>query len=372
MTVTCPRPYEVAVRYERYPVPCGKRSCEVCGALWLGDARQVVAAALRQRESAVCVVTVTAPGQDVLPFGPDGRTCREPELSRWNDSAPGRWSAWWRACSAEPRAWARRHGVSWGLLAKVWEAQKRGALHLHVVLPFGSPVEREATYRLLRNLDGSRWTFNFGYVDRGRMQAQENGQRVRAVQPVEPGRAAGYVAKYMTGEGKGEQGIGALARAETVRGPLLFTAQRLTRRSGVTMRSLRARRRVYPTLRNTGCTVGGWEAARVVDSVAQGRPPLDGASALLLALTAAAQRWGSVVDVETGEYFEPTPAPLPWDLRVENGPEEGPRSVGRIRLDYVWHDVFASHPLGPVRTHISIVDPRSGDDVRRSARERDG
>lgn len=355
MTVTCPTPHRVAVRYERYAVPCGRRACRVCGELWLGDARQVIAAALRERTEAVCVVAITAPGQDELPFGPDGCTCREPELSAWNDAAPARWSAWWRYCSAEPRAWARRHGVRWGLLAKVWEAQQRGAMHLHVVLPFGNAIEREATYRLLRNMDGSRWSAHFGYIDRGRMAADERGQRVRAVEAVEPGRAAGYVAKYMTGTGKGERGMGALARDEAVRGPLLFTSRRLTSASGITMRSLRARRRVYPTLANTGHTVTGWRAGCVVDAIGQGRPPLDEADALRLALTAAALRWGAVIDVATGELIDGTEAPMPFDLAARVAPDPGPPVVGRVRLDYVWHDVFASHPLGPVRTHISMV-----------------
>jgi hypothetical protein len=351
------------VRYERMRVPCGRRRCEVCGRVWLGDARQVIGGAMAEQGRAVAVLAITAPGADVLPWDDTGRRCREPELSAWNEQAPAAWSWWWRWCSAAPRAYAKRHGETWGLLAKVWEAQSRGALHLHVVLPYGTPVERAATDALVRNLDGSREAAGFGFIDRGALQREESGQRVRKLVPIAPERAAGYVAKYLTDDGKGSRGIGALARTTTVRGPLLFTARRLTEASGKTMRSLRQRRSVYSWFRTTGSGAGSWHAAALVHAVCRERPPLDLASTVRLVEAARAQRWGSVLDVSTGELITPTDCPPPWELRDHEAVTTRPARVGLVRLDYVWHGVWASTRSGPVRTHVTIVDLPRGDDV---------
>lgn len=351
----CPTPYRVSTEYRRAAVPCGKRRCPECGRVWLGDARQVICAAMGTLTTSVAVLTITAPGVDVLPWDETGRRCREPELTAWNDTAPGRWSAWWRWCSQGPRARARRNGATWGMLAKVWETQKRGALHLHVIVPYGTPAEREATDELVRNLDGSRQAFGFGYVDRGAMQRDETGQRVRKLVPVAAERAAGYVAKYLTETGKGAQGMGALAATTVVAGPLLYTAQRLTALSGKTMRSMRARRAIYATYRMIGSGIGAWQAATLVHAVEARRPPLTVAARLTLIRDALAGQWGSVVDVRTGELIVPTPAPVPWELRAEDVPQARWSARGATRLDCVWHPVFASTPWGPVRTVVGTV-----------------
>lgn len=364
MTLTCPTPFEVGIRYERMQVPCGRRRCDVCGRVWLGDARQVIGAAMAAHGGAVAVVAITAPGQDVLPFGPDGRTCAEPELSAWNDSAPSRWSWWWAWCSQRPRRIAKRAGEWWGLLAKVWEAQERGALHLHLVFPYGTPAEREATDDVIRALDGSRETAGFGFIDRGVLQRDENGQRVRKLVPIAPERAAGYVAKYLTDSGKGARGIAALAKTTTVRGPLMFAARRLTSQSGKTMRSLRARRAVYSWFRTTGRGVAGWHAARIIHALHHGRPPLDLASTVRVIEAAQRERWGAVVDVTTGELIAATDAPLPWSLSETGAGVPEPTRVGLVRLDHVWHGVFSSTRSGPVRTHVTVLRGRRGDNVR--------
>lgn len=360
----CPTPVAVGTEYRRFAVPCGRRRCPECGAVWLGDARQVVCGALGESPGAVAVIAVTAPGVDELPWDESGTRCREPELSAWNNSAPARWSAMWREASAAVRRYARAHGSDWGLMAKVWEAQQRGALHNHVVLPYGTALERFCTDWVVMNIDTWRERHGFGFVDRGVLQRAESGQRVRKLQPIGQERAAGYLAKYLTADGKGARGIAALARTTTVAGPLMFAARRLTQASGKTMRSLRARRSIYRLYRMIGEGIEAWRSAALVHAVLAGRPAPTIASTQALIEAVQRGRWREVFDVVTGKRITPTEAPVLWDLARESESAPPRREVGLVRLDCVWHGVSASTAWGPARTQIGIVRASSGSDVR--------
>lgn len=345
----------MAVRHERYEVPCGKRSCPACGVLWLGDSRIRALAAANVLGDDVTLVSITAPGADRLPWSDDGRTVDEEEARAWNEAAPGQWSRLWARASRAARRYAKRRGVAWCLLLKSWEYQKRGVLHLHLVLPYGCPVQREATRRCVAALDALRHEHEFGFVDRGQLAERGPLRRVRRLRAVAAGRAAAYVAGYMASTGAGKEGIAEVARKQGVPGAILYVSRTLTDESGVTMRTLRARRRIAGKHHWARVSAQAWEAGCLVDAVQQGRPPLTPAAEDLirhLSLTFGVKR---LIDAHTGEVLRPTAAPAPWAIRGEGEDSTRALGVAIIRLDSVWHGVSPEAVNGPVVTVAEVV-----------------
>jgi hypothetical protein len=50
------------------------------------------------------------------------------------------------------------------LLARVWELQRRGVLHVHPVLGYATPRQRAAAEHYRERLDTLRCRYDFGYV----------------------------------------------------------------------------------------------------------------------------------------------------------------------------------------------------------------
>jgi hypothetical protein len=202
---------------------------------------------IRAYDQPVSFVTVTAPGADVLPWAQGEaahRTVVPAYRYRWNRSAPDRWRRLHRLASQRVR---RRLG-QFRVLAREWEYQRRGVLHMHVVLPMATARDRHAAHLYVAALDELRHAHGFGYVDRGR---QTNGRRTLPVIP--PGAAAAYLAKYLAPTSRG----GKMALSETVRQPdvprlVVYVARELTGRTRVTMRSLRRRRLAWVIEQQTG------------------------------------------------------------------------------------------------------------------------
>jgi hypothetical protein len=144
------------------------------------------------------------------------------------------------------------------LVGKTWEFQKRGVLHLHLVVGMETPTERLAALTYLAALDELKELYCFGFVDRGPkappahgewvhlLKADRRGGRPRMPRVVERGRAANYLAKYVAGS----KSDGTLALTETVRhrdvpGHVVYVGRHLTARTHCTMRSLREHRHAY-------------------------------------------------------------------------------------------------------------------------------
>ena len=212
---------------------------------------------------AVCLLTLTPPGQDVLPWGNEERLVAgsvgegNAEFSRlveypyrevWNWSAQARASRLFEAAQRSADRFIRRQ---WGgelprQIGNVRSEQKRGVWHFHWLLPMGSEVER-AWSRCIRRFfekawrqEIERWSseerwqmlwaeycgervprgfYGFGFVDRrtGRHSASN-----RKASRYMARNAAGYMAHNVAGVGRH------------------YVSARLVRETGVTMRALRA------------------------------------------------------------------------------------------------------------------------------------
>ena len=189
--------------------------------------------------AAVVMGTVTGPGVDVLPWdeihcaqlgehdhsGLIGCRVRRDQAERWNRQATARW----RELHSHTTTRCRRDGHRPRMLARVWELQHRGILHVHPVLAFSTPTERAAARSYFGHLAELAGRYGFGHVD-------------RKLEPMRARSAAAYLSAYfVTGrEGK-------LTLQESVRFPYMPTSivhvsTTLTQASGCTMRALRWRR----------------------------------------------------------------------------------------------------------------------------------
>jgi hypothetical protein len=197
--------------------------------LWLGDIRRLLFANLLDYGGRVWMVTVTAPGAEVLRC--DGENVEASAAMEWNRTAAARWRELHRRAYQATR---REYGPDvLQTLARVWQLQRRGVLHIHLVLGFESPREVAAARFYVACLRERHREFGFGCID----ARDRNGRSGRAT-VMEPHRAAGYLSRYL---GESAQLVRALALACRPR-QMVWVALRLKRVSGVTMRRLRRAR----------------------------------------------------------------------------------------------------------------------------------
>lgn len=351
----CPRARDLVVYGDVIKARCQSRSCPSCGVLWLGDTRIRTLAGCQTLKRAVALVTVTAPGKHVLPWDPATGKVDAHEARLWNESAPERWTGLHAAAARVARAVAREAGAEWYLICRVWEYQKRGVLHLHLLVPCGTSGERLASEAYVRELAARAPRESFGFVDRGRLPERGARQSARRLCPVSPHRAAAYVAAYVASTGAGKEGVAEVARKQGVPGPIVYVSRRLTQASGVTMRSLRARRRLLCAFPDSGATADAWRAATVVDGLRRSRAPFTTEHRKTLYARALSEHWAGGIDARTGEVLSPTDAALPPRL-LEEGCCVTPSGVrGVVRLDCVPHHDYAGRQTGAVRTQPRVV-----------------
>lgn len=211
----CEHPYAVS---KHVTVRCRRRDCRGCGRWWTKDQRDKIFKNLAAYEGHTALVTVTAPGTAVLPWDATGERCEEGPLAAWNYLAPKKWRNLHRIASK--RAKRAAGGQPWCVLAKVWQEQRRGALHVHLVVPMASDAERAASFAYVTALHENAAAYSFGFVD-------------RKLELRSPSKAAGYIARYVASE---------LAMCRNLPGHVVDIARTLTGRTGVTVRALRAER----------------------------------------------------------------------------------------------------------------------------------
>lgn len=220
--------------------------------LWAGDTRRKLLANVTAYGGSVALVAVTAPGVDGVPFWtrsegswvdvPGWRAHRIPwgapgradprEAARWNRTAPDRWRELHRAAAQAAR---RRHG-RFSLVARTWEFQRRGLLHVHVVLGVATARELAAAHTYVAELEKLRDRYGFGFLDRGRKR--HGGRRTLEVVPAE--RAARYVAKYLSPLTRdGKPSLSETVVRKDVPRSVAYVSTSLTLRTGVTIRWLR-------------------------------------------------------------------------------------------------------------------------------------
>jgi hypothetical protein len=156
---------------------------------------------------------------------------RVSRATAWNDSAAERW----RDLHRQAYQRCRREGLRPWLLARVWEIQRRGVLHLHPVFAYSTLEEKRSADRYLEHLAALRANYGLGYVERK--------QRVR-----EPRAAAAYLSSYFI-SGKGRKvSLEESVHSNWMPRSIIHVSVRLTQRSSITMRSLRLKRFIWREL----------------------------------------------------------------------------------------------------------------------------
>ena len=192
----------------------------------------------------VLLLTVTAPGEDAgLPWDPEACAERGPHrhsgpegcrvLSQaagfWNKQAP----AWWRRLHDEAAIAAQRiTGHRPRLLARVWEMQRRGALHVHPLVGYSTLAERVAADVYKLELAKRAARHGFGFVD-------------RKGEVSHPRAAAAYLSSYFCSGKKGKMTLRESVTSNEMPVSIIFVSVLLTQASGVTMRSLRLKRYLW-------------------------------------------------------------------------------------------------------------------------------
>jgi hypothetical protein len=132
---------------DRCPTPhpftgarCKRRRCPCCGPGWVRSWEAITRINIGALGGSVVLITITAPGADRLPWscerdhphsGARGCRVKADYADAWAEYAPGNWK--------RLRDAARKAVKDAGLpaaalvLERVWEPQKRGVPHLHVV-----------------------------------------------------------------------------------------------------------------------------------------------------------------------------------------------------------------------------------------------
>lgn len=343
----CPWPIEVEQYGHVRKARCAKRSCPSCGKLWLGDTRIKVLASCQQLRAAVALVTVTAPGRDVLPWDCTGARVRDAEAEAWNATAPERWASLHRAAAEAARTGGAHGRQPWRVVCRVWEYQKRGVLHLHLVVPYGNSAEAAASTRYVAALVRLAPAAGFGFVDRGRLPQKGARQSSRRLEAVEPHRAAAYVAAYVASSGAGKPGIAEVARKQGVPGAIVYVDPNLVRRAGCSMRSLRLRRTILTMYPRAASSPQEWRAACMVHSLSRRRAPFTPAFREALLVSARDSRWTDAIVAPSQMWLSPVRAAVPNVLREGPAAPVSLRRTGMVRLDPVVHDC---HPArGTVR-----------------------
>jgi len=138
----------------------------------------------------VVLGAVTAPGSDRLAWSTDhcaalgdhrcsgllGYRVNAEVAREWNASAPKRWRDLHRQATIR----CNRAGLRPWLLARVWEEQRRGVLHVHPVFAFSTPKEKVGARTYMRHLAELAPRYGFGNVE-------------RKVRPMEAKAAAAYL-----------------------------------------------------------------------------------------------------------------------------------------------------------------------------------
>lgn len=232
------------------------RRCDGYAPVWAGDTRQrffrndeVYGDWCRERcpglEPQYREIVVTAPGVDAGLVW-DRSRCKVPGDHRCSGDlgckvdqrAADLWNklsgAWWaKLHEAAQEATKRAVGARALVLFKIPEVHKRGVRHMHVQLGATLPRERAAAERYHAELNKRAARYGFGYALPARERKAGNGA------------GAAYFASYFIGGKAGKASITEAVKSPVLDGCTIYVSPLLTKRSDVTMRSLRLRRYLW-------------------------------------------------------------------------------------------------------------------------------
>jgi hypothetical protein len=288
---------------------CKRRDCPGYAAIYLRDQAVRLRENLAAWNGKTCLVTLTAPGEDVLPWDrskcPVGEHrcsgnlgCRVDwyKAALWNSDVTKRLGDLLKVARERVRRKHRGRGEV-VVLAYVCEAHQRGVFHVHVVLGYRTAPGRAALDSFRDALKRQRGEYGFG---RGRRGSFDAGEPDRF-----GGRDAGrYISKYLRPDG-----------AKTSFVPLLENVNKVTLRNPETGRYENLLRPVYvsPKLtRLTGITMGFLRFCRYAYMLFK----VEHTREELLLMYRLRQRFGAIFEgFEVGRLPQPppqsTPAPLP-------------------------------------------------------------
>lgn len=237
---------------------CKSRGCPVCGPRWARNQQQVLEVGLEWAHRKVATIAITAPGRDVLPWdcprrhkhsGPRGCKVQERPLREWCETLGWRWQKLRQAARVATKRELHGQLPPW-ILARVWEPQKRGVPHLHLVVPYETWPEKTAADAFHRHLIRLAGEYGFGRVQ-------------PTLKAIEGAQAARYLANYLAGRTGKKSSIReniadpklprslvwltpvVTSVSESARMVALREARGVRLGSGVTMRTLRRARHLW-------------------------------------------------------------------------------------------------------------------------------
>ena len=242
---------------------CRRRNCPGYAPLWAGDQRRKLFDNLKAYTDGsgyLVMLTVTAPGAGELPWDREHCRrlgehtcsgllgCRVDSAAReaWNKRCPDQWRRLHRRVYQSVNA---RCKAPW-MLARVYEMQHRGVLHIHPVIAFGTPGEKAAAHLYVKLLHELAPRYGFGIVD-------------RKLKPMTAGAAAAYLSAYFVTGKKEKAALHESVMSQEMPRSIIHVSNKLTQRTGVTMRELRFRRYVW-TVAPGLAAMGMFAAARAV------------------------------------------------------------------------------------------------------------
>ncbi|MGC2373305.1 MAG: hypothetical protein WA484_05475 [Solirubrobacteraceae bacterium] len=121
------------------------------------------------------------------------------------------------------------------LVARVWEMQARGVLHVHPVLAYGTARQMAGARCYLARLAELAPHYGFGFVHHS----------PKHVKPQPAQNAAAYLASYFVKGKRGKETLWESARSAAMPRSIVHVSVKLTQQTGCTMRTLRLKRAVF-------------------------------------------------------------------------------------------------------------------------------
>lgn len=266
---------------------CKNRTCPTCGPRWARDQYTRVSVNFGVYSGPVVMISITPPGAERLPWDEEHcaprrrpgrphhhsgkRGCRVQQRAArgWIETLTLRMR--WLRNAAQMQA-RRRTGQSAHYLGYVIELQRRGVPHYHLVVGYGSPADIAAAHAFAEELARLAGSYDFGFVD-------------RKIRPVPQAEVVRYLAAYLVGRSSGKPALRELLDEPAMRYllergadprrfrrrislPLVWVSPSLSRRTLVTMRTLRRARHVWAALRDPLIELPRW--ASVAEAVKVG------------------------------------------------------------------------------------------------------
>jgi hypothetical protein len=229
---------------------CRCRRCPEYCHVWAGDQRQKLFRNLEILRGNILLSAVTAPGADCLPW--DERACaglgehkhsgqlgcrvEEAAAARWNREAPDRWRRLHRRAYQDMVKRMGRGSVL--MVARVWELQARGVLHVHPVLAYGTARQMAGARAYLARLAELAPQYGFGFVE-------------RKIKPQPAMNAAAYLSSYFVKGRRGKEALWESVQSPAMPRSIIYVSTRLTLKTGCTMRTLRLKRAIFYVWRAT-------------------------------------------------------------------------------------------------------------------------